>query len=739
MTTVILAGILLSQSQSPTITRDGYGVPIIKAQTQAEAFRLMGQVIAEDRLWQLEMARRSSLGQMSEVFGSATLAADTATLQKQYTPNEYAEMIDRLPSNVKVAWAAYTQGINDTIQRRTESQTLPEGYKNNSFSPRPWTLTDSAAIAVNLSRQFGQGGAGELRNFALVQYLRTRPAVRDNILDVLDDLAWQNEPLADTTVAKRDDVTFREPEIFNFTRSESEAHLKSLPNTNLLELAGAVRTASMEDAKLIAESNSVVHKMGSYAIAVSPRRSTTGRPILLTAPQMGHNTPSVIHEAAIETPDLKVAGMNVPGIPGILIGYTPTAAWGFTSGVADLEDIFVSTLVDNETYTSSGIDLKLEEVPFTLKIKGEPDRVVTQLRTIHGPVLLKSTSSKAVYSLRSPFWMKEIAANAALFDLYSAKEPADFTKFAAKIPVSFNLFFATQQGDIGYRFCGLMPLRARGSDPRFPTLDTKENQWRGFVSYGDMPRVDNPSSGLLTNWNNKPAHWWPNGDTPVWGRYFRSKNIPFYLQTPKISPELVERTAFNIAREDHDLFRAFQPEFIQNLASNRNTQLLRTYNGKNFIDTPEPALFFEAISQLRKELFLGQLGNFTADSLFVQVLQTDVILNALDGKTKFNYLGSRTKSEIVSTALNKAVESLEKSQGPNPATWKFTPGQIRYTGQNPIPYNARGTYIQITEFGEFWPSARSVAGPGVTESGSDATSQIPLIRDWKYKVMWGWE
>ncbi|ARU40422.1 hypothetical protein CCB80_04410 [Armatimonadetes bacterium Uphvl-Ar1] len=732
-----LAGILLAQT--PTITRDSYGVPMIKAQTQAEAFRLMGQAIAEDRLWQLEMARRSSLGQMSEVFGPSTVAADTATLQKQYTPEEYADMIDQLPANVKVAWSAYVQGINDTITNRVATNTLPEGYTTNRFVPRPWTLTDSAAIAVNLSRQFGQGGAGELRNYALVQYLRTRPTVRDNILDVLDDLAWQNEPLAPTTVEKRDDVTLRAPEIFNFNRPESEAHLKALPNTNLLELAGAVRLASMEDAKLVAESNSVVHKMGSYAIVVSPRRSITNHPILLTAPQMGHNTPSVVHEAAIETPDLKVAGMNVPGIPGIVIGYTPHAAWGFTSGVADLEDIFVSPLKDSQTYTSADIDYKLDEIPFTLKVNGEPDRTVTQLRTIHGPVLLKSNSSKAVYSLRSPFWKREIASTAALFDLYAAKQPSDFSIFAAKIPVSFNLFFATKQGDIGYRFCGFMPIRARGVDPRLPTLDTKDNQWRGFVSSVDMPRADNPTSGLLTNWNNKPIAWWPNGDTPVWGRYFRSKNIPFYLQSPKLSPELVERAAFTIAREDHDTFQAFQPQFIQSLAPHRASSLLRDYNGKNLIGTPEPLVFNETITQLRRELFLNQLGNFTADNLFVQVLQPDVIINALNGTTKFNYLGTRSKSEVITAAQTKAIESLEKTQSTDYKSWKFTPGQIRYTNQDPIPYNARGTYIQITEFGQFWPSARSVAGPGVSESGPNATTQIPLIRDWKYKVMWGWE
>jgi len=740
----LVAAVLLAPTQTPTITRDNYGVPMLRAATTNQAFRLMGQDVAEDRLWQLEMSRRTSLGQMAEVLGPQYTASDQATLSKQYTEAEYAEMLAVIPEPTKQAWQAYVEGINDTILKRTAENTLPEGYKANGFEPRPWTMMDTQAVMVNLTRQFGQGGAGELRNYALIQYLKTRPTIKDRVLDVFDDLAWANEPNAPVTVQKRDDTTLRTPEIFNYTRSESEAHLAALPPTNLLELAGAIRLASMEDQKLVAEANSVAYKTGSYAIVVSPRRAEKGRPILLTAPQMGHSSPSVIHEVAIDTPDLKVAGMNVPGIPGVIIGYNPDAAWGLTSGVADLEDIFVSTLKEGTTYLHNGEERQLEEVKFTLKIKGQPDKEVIQYRTVHGPVLLKSNGSKAVYSLRSAFWKKEVAGTAALFDLYTAKTPSDFSAFAAKIPVSFNLFFATKQGDIGYRYCGLMPMRARGVDPRLPTIDTADNQWKGYVSSVDMPRSDNPDSGLITNWNNKPVAWWPNGDTPVWGRYFRSTNIPYYLQIPKINVEMVERAAFNIAREDYSTYQAFNSDLIQNITSSQTSQTpalkeLVAYNGKNLAGEVPPAIFTETITQLRKELFLDQLGNFTADSLFVQVLQTDVILNALNRNTKFDYLGTRTKPEVINAARLKAIQSLESSRGTDITKWGYSPGVIRVPNQDPVPYNNRGTYIQITEFGEFWPSARSVASPGVTESGPNATSQVPLARNWQYKVMWGWE
>ena len=742
----LVAAVILSQAQEPTIVRDSYGVPMLKAPTTNEAFRLMGQAVAEDRLWQLEMSRRTSLGQMAEVLGSAYVASDQATLSKQYTEAEYNQMLVVIPKETKAAWEAYVAGINDTIQKRTADNTLPEGYKTNGFEPRPWTLIDSAAVMVNLSRQFGQGGAGELRNYAMVQYLRTRPAIKDRLLDAFDDLAWADEPTSIPTVAKRDDPTLRIPEIFNFTRAESEAHLASLPPTNLLELAGAIRLASMEDQKLVAEANSVPFKTGSYAIVVSPRKSATGNPLLLTAPQMGHNAPSIVHEVAIDTPNLKVAGMDVPGIPGVIIGYTPDAAWGLTSGVADLEDVFVSTLKEGNTYISQGKEYDLEEVKFTLKVKGQADKEVIQYRTVHGPVLLKSNSSKAVYSLNSAFWKKEVAGTATLFDLYTAKESSDFTDFAGKIPVSFNLFFATKTGDIGYRYCGLVPLRARGVDPRLPTLDTSENQWKGFVSSINMPRSDNPDAGFIANWNNKPTTWWPNGDTPAWGRAFRNQSLLDAIPNEKLTLADLEKAAWTIARRDTattPLLKPYLDKAIASLPTADQRKLpitqLSGYDGWNLEGSIAAGLAGETLNQIRRAIFLDDFGNFTSEALFNQVLQPHVIFNALDGKTNINYLGDKTATQIVAESIASAQDAFTRSVGTEPTKWGYSPGVIRVPGQDPIPYNNRGTYIQITEFGHFWPYARSVASPGITESGPNATSQANLARNWQYKVMWGWE
>lgn len=735
-----------SSQVEPAIIRDSYGVPMIRANNTTEAYRLMGKAVAEDRLWQMEMSRRNARGQMAEVLGSNYVASDESALAKSYTDSEYKQLISQLPQDIQANWNAYVAGINETIKARIATNTLPEQYAQFGFEPREWTATDSAAIGVGLARQFGQGGAGEIRNYALIQYLRTRPAAKEKLLDVLDDLAWQNDPRAPVTVSKRDDPTLREPQIFNFTRAESETQLAALPPTNLLELARGVRTASNEAQELVAEANAVPYKVGSYAIAVSPRRSGTGKPMLLSAPQMGHTTPSIVHEVAVDSPDLKVAGMDVPGIPGVLIGYSPFAAWGFTSGVADLEDIFVSRLTEGDKYMSQGEERTLEKITFNIKVKGQSDKEFVQYRTTHGPVLLRSNGSKAVYSLRSAFWKREISTIASMNGLYSAKTSSDFTVVSQGMPVSFNLFFATKTGDIGYRYCGLMPLRAKGVDPRMPTLDEKEFQWLGFVSSSNMPRTDNPDSGVITNWNNKPVAWWPNGDTPVWGRLFRNQVLNQAIPEGKLTSFDLEKAAWTIARRETDTSLEFQPWIRRAIQALPNTEPDRTaldqlaaFDGWNVEGSIGATLYANTVSELRNLMFALPLGNFTADNLFRQVIQPHVILEALDQKTNLNFIPEgQTPLSTVQTAIRSAIAITKKQRSEVIANWGFRPGSIQIPGEDAVPYINRGTYIQITELAG-WTFARSVASPGVTETGKNSRDQVPLARSWQFKTMWGWQ
>jgi hypothetical protein len=52
---------------------------------------------------------------------------------------------------------------------------------------------------------------------------------------------------------------------------------------------------------------------------------------------------------------------------------------------------------------------------------------------------------------------------------------------------------------------GELPKRDPRVDPRLPTKGTGEYEWKGFLSPSRHPQVVDPASGVLVNWNNRPA------------------------------------------------------------------------------------------------------------------------------------------------------------------------------------------------------------------------------------------
>src|SRR5215813_3764522 len=58
------------------VLRDRWGVPHIYARSNADLFMAQGYVHAQDRLWQMELQRRTGYGQLSELFGPIALDTD---------------------------------------------------------------------------------------------------------------------------------------------------------------------------------------------------------------------------------------------------------------------------------------------------------------------------------------------------------------------------------------------------------------------------------------------------------------------------------------------------------------------------------------------------------------------------------------------------------------------------------------------------------------------------------------
>src|SRR6059058_5582637 len=120
-----------------TVRRDERGIPYIEAANDQDLYFDQGYITASDRLWQMDLLRRTVRGELSEIFGQATLTQD-----KTHRTLGLAQVVDEtakhLPSNLNAALNAYAKGVNAFIDSRT-SQTLPPEFQLLQYKPGPWT------------------------------------------------------------------------------------------------------------------------------------------------------------------------------------------------------------------------------------------------------------------------------------------------------------------------------------------------------------------------------------------------------------------------------------------------------------------------------------------------------------------------------------------------------------------------------------------------------------------------
>jgi acyl-homoserine lactone acylase PvdQ len=90
------------------------------------------------------------------------------------------------------------------------------------------------------------------------------------------------------------------------------------------------------------------------------------------------------------------------------------------------------------------------------------------------------------------------------------RSASDFFKAAAISPQTFNTFYADDD-EAAMITTGRLPIRPEGVDPGLPTDGRGKHEWRGFLAAKAHPQGI-VRSGVLNNWNNKPARGFPGAD-----------------------------------------------------------------------------------------------------------------------------------------------------------------------------------------------------------------------------------
>jgi acyl-homoserine lactone acylase PvdQ len=474
-----------------TITRDAYGVPNVRAGSERDAWFGAGYAVAQDRLVELELFRRSTQGRLAEILGKDRLAEDVVARRDYFTRAEVRRQLRRLPAAQRARFDAYAAGVNAWLARvRADPSLRPLELVLLNLTPARWTPIDSAFIGVQLARTVPGSEGRELDNWRALRALGARRFA--SYLPLRQRGAVATVP---ASVGRFPSQPGRS------RRDERRAYASSRRFLGGLKPPRAGRAAAARVGRLPARG-------GSFHYAL---RGPGGRSFLFSAPQLGFSIPELFVELEVHAPGLDVRGATAPGIPVIAVGHNDRIAWGITSGNGDVADLYVERLRGRERYRFKGRTRRMRCRTETFRVAGARSVKRRFCRTVHGPVQVRQ-GRRTAYARRYAIWNREIDTLRGLVALNAAGSVAGAGRAARRLTWNENLLVADDGGHIGWWHPGRLPLRPRRWDERLPYPGTGKAEWRGFLPFRAQPKVVDPAQGFIANWNNLPSVAWTNGD-----------------------------------------------------------------------------------------------------------------------------------------------------------------------------------------------------------------------------------
>jgi penicillin G amidase len=788
-----------------TVHVDEWGVPHIEADDPLDAARTFGYAQASERLFEMDVIRRLGQGRLSELLGDGAYAADVEMRRHFYDAADIDAQLAALDAEVMALLEAYSDGVNRArLEQLANPTELPAIYAALADLPGEWSPHDSASVLLlfTMASFAGEGEGGELANAARFTEL-VETFGEEEALGILDDLHPISDDSAPSIIQPEDVAAGRAPA----APAGVAGPERPAPSQLEPDAASATRALSALDAALAAAREALaavpVPRVGSYAYAISGERTTSGGGLLLGAPQAGWTFPSTFHEVGIHTADRSCRGMTVPGLgPWVAIGQCNDHTWTLVAGNAgDQVDVFVEQLDPEEAdrYAFDGGSEAFTERSETFLVKSTLDqqlerRTETFRYSRHGVVFDTDEEAGVAYALQRAQTGRFVGTFLGLHRLNVVSGvPAILEEVLPHLYASYNGTFADADGNIGYAFTGLQPIRAEGFDRRFPMPGTGEAEWQGFLPPEDRPHVLNPASGVIVvsqGVESKPAPWWPASSWLSVGRVNRieATRAHFLARDDWDADAMAEADRATIETLDPQIhfFAPYLDEALADLGPDDAdlrplADIWEGWKAKDFarvdadgdgrFDHPGPAVFSpDRYYGIPSAPLWGHLVDLVFEGLpdggwghyFTRLSQ---VKHAFDGAEADRVLsrdyldaGDRSlaevRTELLRTALRRSLPDLAaRYGGDDPDGWLLEIPLIRFqalgiSGPPSMRVVDRGTYNQIVD-----PAvgvAMSILPPGngradrafdearaqlTGELPRHTTDQIALYEAWGYKPM----
>jgi penicillin amidase len=643
----------LKQLKAPVKVRyDERGVPHIRAESEADLYRALGYVHAQDRLFQMELMRRLARGELAEVLGPKLLEVDRLfrTLELRAHADTYAAAMDKNSSAYR-ALIAYLDGVNQF----QFSHPAPIEFDLLGIPRRAFTPADTMAVAGYNAYSFAAA-------------LKTEPAltfVRDKLgaeyLKVFD-LDWHTQGVlarAATPVAALSNADWRGLE--QLARLSQDAP----------ELAG------------------VPAFEGSNAWVVSGQRTASGKPLLAGDPHIAFAAPAVWYEAHLSAPGFELYGHFQALTPFALLGHNMQFGWSLTMFQNDDMDLIAEKLnPDNANqvwYQGKWVDLQQREE--TIAIKGAAPVKITLRRSPHGPIVSSALGGGAGSTPIAMWWaflQTENPALEAFYDLNRSDTLPKARSAASKLHApGLNIMWASASGDIAWWAAALLPIRPTGVNPNF-ILDgsSPESDKIGFRPFSENPHEENPSRGYIMTANHQPN---PGSGVPVPGYYNlsdRARELDKYLNVAGVKWDTARSQALQLDVRTGYAARVLTPllpvlrEVVSEPGERALLEQLAAWDGGHTLESSMPTVF----NQLLYELAVAALSDELGEAQFKNLLMTRALdfalpLLAADERSPWwdnvKTPAKETRADTVKIMWRATIAHLQKTFGPDPAGWAW--------------------------------------------------------------------
>jgi len=456
------------------VSFDQNGIPHIKANNEHDLYRSLGHVMAQERLFQMDLLRRVVRGELAEVFGSAALKTDILfrSLGLIYGMEDKVKK-DHMDPHLRSLMEAFYDGVNQFIDKGHWSYE----YKLLGLVPKKFEVIDGLGLLGYKAYSFAQAFKVDL----LLDKIK-----REKGEDYANSL--RAHPLIQTQ--KKVGQSHRNSKEASL---EKEKHLRS------------ISTPIWRQAHTWLEENIGMFS-GSNAWALSASRSSHDHSLLASDPHVTYSLPGIWFEAVVDWGEGPFSGLFVPGVPFAAMGHNEKLGWGVTISYIDDMDFYREKIKGDQLFYK-GQWIPMEKRREKIKVKGESDHILDLHWGVHGPILDRvHPLMEGKLAMKWGHFSSENRSPMAFYKMMKSKNITEFTEAMAlaKSP-GLNIVYADRAGNIGRYLLGSFPIR-----PDYMSGDLVYEgesglyDWMGEVEFSQRAHIVNPESGLVVSANQKP-------------------------------------------------------------------------------------------------------------------------------------------------------------------------------------------------------------------------------------------